>query len=150
MGVLTGRSVCRVVVAGVGPGAGSAGSSRVLVDGSGGGLGMPECGPVGVNELVPGSVAGLLVVLGVDLIVAVAFAAMGPGCPRWSKAPLMFRNELIAVDRLAGQGKAQADDVKRLGNKPVVLEFASDDAHVEVASRAEDRALVTGPMTNPV
>jgi Protein of unknown function (DUF2550) len=65
----------------------------------------------------------------------------------WSKAPLMFRNELIPVDRLSGEREAHAGEGKRLGDNPVVLEFASNDATVEVASRAKDRALVTGPMT---
>jgi hypothetical protein len=67
----------------------------------------------------------------------------------WSKAPLMFRNELIPVDRLSEGRQAQAGEVKRLGDKPVVIEFASDGAKVEIASRAEDRALAIGPMTKP-
>jgi hypothetical protein len=35
--------------------------------------------------------------------------------------------------------------VKRLGDKPAVIEFASGDT-IEVAARAGHRALVTGPM----
>jgi hypothetical protein len=61
----------------------------------------------------------------------------------------MFRNELIPVDRLSEERQAQAGEVKRLGDKPVVIEFASDSAKVEIASRAEDRALAIGPMTKP-
>jgi hypothetical protein len=129
----------------------------------------------------------LLVVLGVDLIVVVAFAALILGRRRWlkkqpgefagairvvsgdldgldqkwkrgsgrwvrdvlvwSKAPLMFRNELIPVDRLSGERQAHTGEGKRLGDKPIVIEFASGDAMVEVVSRAEHRALVTGAMT---
>jgi hypothetical protein len=37
--------------------------------------------------------------------------------------------------------------VKRLGDRPVVLEFESDGARIEVAARAEHRALVAGPAT---
>jgi len=37
--------------------------------------------------------------------------------------------------------------VKRLGGNPVVTEFASGGAAIEVAARAGCRALVTGPMT---
>jgi len=64
----------------------------------------------------------------------------------WSKAPFMFRNELVPVDRLAGEHPAHADGMKRLGDNPVVTEFASGGATIEVAARAGCRALVTGPM----
>jgi hypothetical protein len=67
----------------------------------------------------------------------------------WSKAPLMFRNELVPVDRLSGEHPAHAGGVKRLGDKPVVIELASGGARIEVAARAEHRALVTGPLTAP-
>ena len=129
----------------------------------------------------------LLIVLGVDLIVVVAFATFVFGRRRWlkrqpgefagairvssgdvdglspkwkrgsgrwvrdilvwSKAPLMIRNELVPVDRLSGEQPAHADGVKRLGDKPVVIEFASGGAKIEVAAKAEHHALVTGPMT---
>jgi hypothetical protein len=76
------------------------------------------------------------------------------GSGRWvrdvlarSKAPLMFRNELILVGRLCGEQPAHAGGVKRLGGKPVVIDLASGDARIEVASRAGHRALVTGPLT---
>ena len=65
----------------------------------------------------------------------------------WTKAPLLVRNELIPVDRLCGEHPAHADGLKRLGDKPVVIEFASGSAKIEVAGRAEHHALVTGPMT---
>jgi hypothetical protein len=65
----------------------------------------------------------------------------------WTRAPLLVRNELILVDRLRGEHPAHADGLKRLGDKPVVIEFASGSAKIEVAGRAEHRALVTGPMT---
>jgi hypothetical protein len=38
--------------------------------------------------------------------------------------------------------------VKRLGDSPVVIEFASAGATIEVAARPEHRALVTGPFTD--
>ena len=65
----------------------------------------------------------------------------------WSKAPFMFRNELVPVDRLAGEHPAHADGVKRLGDNPVVTEYAPGGATIEVAARAGCRALVTGPVT---
>ena len=129
----------------------------------------------------------LLIVLGVDLIVVVAFAAFVFGRRRWlkrqpgefagairvssgdvdglspkwkrgsgrwvrdvlvwTKAPLMVRNELVPVDRPCGEHPGHADGLKRLGDKPVVIEFASGSAKIEVAVRAEHHALVTGPMT---
>jgi hypothetical protein len=129
----------------------------------------------------------LLAVLGVDLIVIVAFAALvfgrrrwlerqpgefagairvtsgdihglGPkwkhGSGRWvrdivvwSRAPLMLRNELVPVDGLSGESQARSGEVKRLGDEPVVMAFASEDAKIEVTARAEHRALVTGPLT---
>jgi hypothetical protein len=76
------------------------------------------------------------------------------GSGRWvrdvlarSKAPLMFRNELILVGRLCGEQPAHTGGVKRLGGKPVVIDLASGDARIEVAARAGHRALVTGPLT---
>ena len=65
----------------------------------------------------------------------------------WTRAPLLVRNELIPVDRLCGEQPGHADGVKRLGDNPVVIEFASGSAKIEVAGRAEHHALVTGPMT---
>jgi Protein of unknown function (DUF2550) len=62
----------------------------------------------------------------------------------WSKAPLMFRNDLIPVDRLVGEHPEHGGGVKRLGDKPVVMEFASGGARIEVAARVEHRAQVTG------
>ena len=129
----------------------------------------------------------LLVVLGVDLIVVVAFAALVLGRRRWlkrqpgefrgavrvsggavdglgskwkrgsgrwvsnvlvwSKGPLMFRNELVPADRLVGERSARSGEVKRLGDEPVVVEFESDGARIEVTARAEQRTLVIGPLT---
>jgi hypothetical protein len=68
----------------------------------------------------------------------------------WSKAPLMYRNDLVPVDRLVGEHPEHRVGVKRLGDKPAVIEFASGDARIEVAARAEHHALVTGPLTMDV
>ena len=127
---------------------------------------------------------GLLIALGVDLIVVVAFAAFVFGRRRWlnrqlgefagaiqvssgdieglspkwkrgsgrwvrdvlvwSKAPLMVRNEVVPVDRLCREHPADAAGVKRLGDKPAVIEFASGSARIELAAKAEHHALVAG------
>jgi hypothetical protein len=67
----------------------------------------------------------------------------------WTKAPLLLRNELVPVDRLSGEHPARPGEVKRLGDDPVVIELESDGAKIEVAARAEHRALATGPLTTP-
>ena len=129
----------------------------------------------------------LLAVLGVDLIVVIALAALVLGRRRWlkrqpgefagairvasgdleglksnwrrgsgrwvrdvlvwSKAPFRFTSELVPVDRLTDEREAQAGEVKRLGDKPVIFGFVSADARVEIASKDEDRASALGPMT---
>ena len=65
----------------------------------------------------------------------------------WSKAPFMYRDELVAVDRFAGEHHAQAHEVRRLGDEPMVFEFAVDGAKIEVAAKPEHRGLVTRPLT---
>ena len=103
----------------------------------------------------PGEFAGAIRVSGGDI------DGLGPKWKRgslrwvrdvlvWSKAPLMFRNELVPVDRLLGEHPEHGAGVKRLGDKPVVIEFAAGGARIEVAARAEHRALVTGPLTMDV
>jgi hypothetical protein len=127
----------------------------------------------------------LLAVLGVDLIVLVAFAALVFGRKRWVKrqpgafrgvirvadgevdglrlkwsrgyghwvrdilvwtnAPLLFRNELVPTDSLDEQRPARTDEVKRLGDHPVVIRVTADGATVEVAARAGDTELLLGP-----
>ena len=61
----------------------------------------------------------------------------------------MLRNELVPVDRLSGEREMEAGELKRLGDKPIIIEFASDGAKIQVAARAEHRALLAGPFTTP-
>jgi hypothetical protein len=129
----------------------------------------------------------LLAVLGVDLIVLVAFAALvisrkrwvkrqpgvfrgvirlasgevdglGPKWGRgyghwvrdilvWTKAPFLFRNDLVPTDSLDEQRPARTDEVKRLGDHPGVISVKANGATVEVASKAEDIELVLGPYS---
>jgi hypothetical protein len=131
----------------------------------------------------------LLAVLGVDLIVLLAFAAFvfarkrwvkrQPGSFRgvirvaggevdgihpkwgrgyghwvrdvlvWTKAPFLFRNELVPTDSLDEQRPARADEVKRLGDHPTVIRVTAAGATVEVAARAEDTELLLGPYRKP-
>ena len=66
----------------------------------------------------------------------------------WTKAPFLFRNELVVADSLiAGVRPAEPGEVKRLGKHPVVLTVAVEGgARIELASAdGPDRAL--GPFT---
>ena len=63
----------------------------------------------------------------------------------WTKAPLLFRNEILATDGLGEQRLARSDEVKRLGDHPVVVLVRAGSATVEVAARGEDGHLVLGP-----
>ena len=67
----------------------------------------------------------------------------------WTKAPLFFRNQLVPMDRIAGQRSAHRDEVKRLGGEPIVIQFESDKDKTEVATRPEHQALVSRPMSSP-
>jgi hypothetical protein len=63
----------------------------------------------------------------------------------WTKAPFLFRNELVPGDGLAGERPAGPDEVKRLGGAPVVIELATGPAMVEIAASGEQRDLLRGP-----
>jgi Protein of unknown function (DUF2550) len=65
----------------------------------------------------------------------------------WTKAPLMVRQDLVPVDRLAGEHAAAAGEVKRLGDNPAVVAFSANGATIEIAAKAEHRRLVMGPFT---
>ena len=65
----------------------------------------------------------------------------------WTKAPFLFRNELVLADSLlAGARPAKQGEVKRLGKHPIVLTVAVEGgARIELASADDpDRAL--GPF----
>jgi Protein of unknown function (DUF2550) len=131
----------------------------------------------------------LLIALGVDLIVVVAFAALVIGRKRWVKrqpgafagairvtngeidglgpkwkhgsghwvrdvlvwnrAPLLLTNQLIAVNGVSGEHRATDGEVKRLGDDPIVIEFAAESAKIVIATRPEHRALAIGHLKEP-
>jgi hypothetical protein len=130
----------------------------------------------------------LLAVLGVDLIIIVAFVAFvvtrkrwikrQPGAFRgairvsggeidglspkwkrgygrwvrdvlvWTKAPFLFRNELVAADGIDGQRRAEPNEVKRL-DEPIVVRVRAGAATVEVAAQSDDAELLLGPYRPP-
>jgi len=65
----------------------------------------------------------------------------------WNKAPLLLTSQLVAVDGISGERQANDGEVKRLGDKPIIIEFAADGAEIQVAARPEQRALVAGLLT---
>jgi hypothetical protein len=66
----------------------------------------------------------------------------------WSKGSLRLRNGLVPMDRLLGQRQARAGELKRLGDSPAVCEFECGRATVEIAGKADQTALVTGPFAS--
>ena len=63
----------------------------------------------------------------------------------WTKAPFLLRNELVPSGALTEQRAARVDEVKRLGDRPVVVELSAGGATVEVAARGDESALLLGP-----
>ena len=63
----------------------------------------------------------------------------------WTKAPLLFNNELVAADGVDEQRPARPDEVKRLGDHPVVARVRTGSAAVEIAARDSDGELLLGP-----
>ena len=67
----------------------------------------------------------------------------------WTKAPMLFRNELIPIDGVDEPRAAGPNEVKRLGDHPVVVRVRTGDATAEIAVRGNDRELVLGPRNRP-
>jgi Protein of unknown function (DUF2550) len=131
----------------------------------------------------------LLLVLGVDLVVIVAFVAsilarkrwirqqigafrgairvadgeldgLRPTWSRgygrwvrdvlvWTKAPFLFRTELVPVDELTEESTAQPGEIKRLGAQAVVVAFEAGEATIDVAADGDQVDLLRGPFAGP-
>src|SRR4051812_14809718 len=63
----------------------------------------------------------------------------------WTKAPFLFRNELVAADGLDQQRVAVPDEVKRLGDHPIIVRLKIGGAMVEVAAHDGEHELLLGP-----
>jgi hypothetical protein len=66
----------------------------------------------------------------------------------WTKAPFLFRNELVAADGLDGQRRAETNEVKRLDD-PIVVRVRAGAATVDVAAQSDDAELLLGPYRPP-
>ena len=66
----------------------------------------------------------------------------------WTKAPFLFRNELVVAEAPAGETRAaKPGEVKRLGKYPVVVSVAVDGgARVDVAVSEDAREHARGPF----
>ena len=67
----------------------------------------------------------------------------------WTKGPFLFRNELVAADDLDEQRPARPDEVKRLGDHPLVVQLSVGSATVEVAAHDDQSELLLGPYRKP-
>jgi hypothetical protein len=63
----------------------------------------------------------------------------------WTKKPFLFRNELVAVDRLEAVRVAHDGEIKRMGDAPAVIELMADDAVIQIAVHGKDQELALGP-----
>ena len=66
----------------------------------------------------------------------------------WTKAPLLFRNEILPADGQEGERSESPEEVKHLGDKPIVVNLKIGAAAVEVAAAADDRTALVGPFAN--
>ena len=64
----------------------------------------------------------------------------------WNKGPIMYRTRVFPVDVLWGVRPAHPGEVKGLGEQPVIAEFHSHSATIQIAVRLEDRPLVVAPQ----
>jgi hypothetical protein len=69
----------------------------------------------------------------------------------WTKAPFLFRNELVVAEAPAGEARtAKPGEVKRLGKHPAIVPVAVDGgARIEVAASEEGRERARGPFAAP-
>ena len=63
----------------------------------------------------------------------------------WTKAPFFFRNAILATDGAGVARAARPDEVKRLGDHPVVVRVRMGPAAVELAAREDAGELARGP-----
>jgi hypothetical protein len=67
----------------------------------------------------------------------------------WTKAPFLFRNQLVAADGVEEERPARPGEVKRLGDPSTVIRLRAGEATVEVAAEADHGELLLGPYPPP-
>jgi hypothetical protein len=70
----------------------------------------------------------------------------------WTKGPLLFRNEVVAVSGPTGEvRRAEPGEVKRLGTGPLIVSLETEgDARLEIAAPSESRPQLLGPFAASV
>jgi hypothetical protein len=68
----------------------------------------------------------------------------------WTKAPFLFRNELLPADGVEAQRTAAPGEVKGLGDEPTVIRLKMGSAAVEVATNAEDKERLLGRSASTI
>jgi hypothetical protein len=63
----------------------------------------------------------------------------------WTKGPLLVRTELLPTDGVEGQRPARTDEIKRLGDHPLVIRVETGRATLDVAAADDHRELLLGP-----
>jgi hypothetical protein len=63
----------------------------------------------------------------------------------WTKAPFLFRHELLPADGVDEQRPARPDEVKHVGDHPVVIRLNVGRAAIEVATDGDHHELLLGP-----
>jgi hypothetical protein len=66
----------------------------------------------------------------------------------WTKAPLLFRNEMVLADGLAGEARdAKPGEVRWLGKHPAVVPLVVEGgARIEVVASADGQERASGPF----
>lgn len=65
----------------------------------------------------------------------------------WTKAPFLFRTEVLPVDGLSGARPALPDEATLLGADSLVVTLAAGGSRFDVVVRAEDRGRALAPFT---
>ena len=68
----------------------------------------------------------------------------------WTKGPFLFRNEFVPADGLDEQRPARPDEVKRLGDHPIVIGVRTGSATAAVAAADDVGELLLGPYSRPL
>jgi hypothetical protein len=63
----------------------------------------------------------------------------------WTKAPFLFRNELVAADGLEEKRPIQPGEVKHLGEDPTLIRIRAGEATAEIATAGENAELLLRP-----
>lgn len=64
----------------------------------------------------------------------------------WTKAPFLFRNELVAIDAVGERRTAAPGEVKRVGTDPAIVVMNAGSSTLEIAAGSDEMERVFGPF----